>query len=256
VAGATQFLLGIFLIALPLSYLAAIAVSLFMRSQTIEDHALLVACAFVGVFYLHHAFSRADLSHLAQVIHPFLLGALALLGFLGARKFYYWAVIAMLIAAALFTIGRQMPIYQRLTSRAPWVPCDASGKIVVSASTSRLFTCLRNFTAENIAPREGVLVAPFTPTLYPILNRQSPLWELGFFVPATAERQETMIQELTTKNVNWAIISDTPVDKREDMRFSVTHEFVWQYLMENFEPVESACLPKSMKILHRKHPAR
>ena len=256
VAGATQFLLGIFLIALPLGYLAAIAISLFMRSQTIEHHALLVACAFVGVFYLHHAFSRADLSHLAQVIHPFLLGALALFGFLGARKFYYWPVIAVLIAAALFTIGRQMPIYQRLTSRAPWVPFDAGGKIFVPPSLDRLFTCLRKFAAENITPREGVLVAPFTPTLYPILNRESPLWDLAYYFPATAERQETMIQELTTKNVNWAIISDTPVDKREDMRFSVTHEFVWQYLMENFEPVESACLPKSMKILHRKHPAR
>jgi hypothetical protein len=85
------------------------------------------------------------------------------------------------------------------------------------------------------------------------MNR--PLWDLAYYFSGTAERQETMIHELAAKNVNWAIISDKPLDKREDLRFSATHELVWQYLMENFEPVKSACLAKSMKILHRKHPA-
>ena len=254
-AGTIQFLLGIFLVALPLGYIAAITASLFMRSKMIEDHAVFIACAFVGLFYLHHVFSRADFSHLAQVIHPFTLGALALLAFVGARQFYYWAVIAVLVAAALFTVGRQTPIYRRLTSLTPWVPCDVGGKIFVPPSTGRLVTCLRTFASENIAPGEGVLIAPFTPTLYPILNHESPLWDLAYYFPATTQRQEAMIYELTAKNVNWAIISDAPLGKREDLRFSATHQLVWQYLMENFEPVESACLPKSMKILHRKHPA-
>jgi hypothetical protein len=250
-ADATQFVLGIFFIALPLGYLAAITVSLSMRSQTIKDHAVFIACAYVGLFYLHHAFSRADFGHLAPVIYPFLLGALALLGFLEARKFYYWAVIAVLIAAALFTVCRRTPIYQRITSSTPWVPYNAGGKIFVPTSTNQLLTCLRKFAAENIAPGEGVLIAPFTPTLYPILGHESPLWDLAYYFPATAQRQETMIHELAAKNVNWAIISDTLLDKREDLRFSATHELVWQYLMENFEPIESVCLPKEMKILHR-----
>ncbi len=254
-AGTTQFILGIFLIALPLGYLAAITVSLFLRSQTIKDHALFIACAFVGLFYLHHAFSRADFSHLAQAIHPFTLAALALLGFLGAGESYHWAVIVVLIATALFTVGRQMPIYQHITSPTPWIRCDAGDKILVPASTNRLLACLRKFARENISPQEGVLIAPYMPTLYPILGHQSPSWELCYLFPTTAQRQESIIRELTAKNVNWAIISDTPLDKREDLRFSATHELVWQYLMENFEPIESACLPKSMKILHRRHPA-
>jgi hypothetical protein len=254
-AATTQFILGIFLIALPLSYLAAITVSLSMRSQTIKDQALFIACAYVGLFYLHHAFSRADFSHLAQVIHPFTLGALAWLGFLGARKSYDWAAVVLLIAAALFTVGRQTPIYQRITSATPWVSFDAGGKIFVPTSTNQLLTCLRKFAAENIASREGILIAPFEPMLYPILGHESPLWDLACYFPATTQRQETMIHELAAKNVNWAIISDTLLDKREDLRFSATHKLVWQYLMENFEPIESACLPKEMKILHRKHSA-
>ncbi len=253
-ASMTHFLLGIFLIALPLGCLAAVTLSLSMRSQMIKDHALLIACAFVGLFYLHHAFSRADFSHLAQVIHPFTLAALGLLGFLGARKPYHWVVIAALIVAALYTVGRQFPVYQRITSSTPWVRFDADGKFFVPTATNRLLTCLRAFASENIAPREGVLIAPFTPTLYPILNRESPLWDLAYYFPSTTQRQEAMIRQLTAKNVNWAIISNTAPDKREDLLFAATHELVWEYLMENFETIESGCLPTSMKILHRKHP--
>lgn len=250
-----QFLLGIFLVALPLGYIAAIAVSLSMRSQMIRDHALFTACAFAGLFYLHYIFSRADFTHLAQAIHPFTLGALGLLSLLGARKSYHWAVIAVLIAAALLTVGRQMPIYQRLTSLAPWVPCDVGGKIFVHPFIKGVITCLRTFALENIAPREGLLIVPFMPALYPILNHESPLWDLVHYFPATTQQQEAMIHELTAKNVKWAIVWDITLDGREDLRFSVTHDLVWHYLVQNFEPAKTTCLPKRWRILHRKRPA-
>jgi hypothetical protein len=160
----------------------------------------------------------------------------------------------VLIAAALFMVGRRMPIYQRITSPTPWVPLDAGGKIFVPTGINQLCTCLRKFAAENIAPREGVLIAPFTPALYPILNHESPLWDLAYYFPATVQRQEAMIHELTAKNVNWAIVWDTTLDEREDLRFSATHNLVWHYLVQNFEPVKTTCLPKSWRTLHRKGP--
>jgi hypothetical protein len=251
-----QFLLGIFLVMLPLGYIAAITVSLAMRSQMIKGHALFTACAFVGLFYLHYIFSRADFTHLAQAIHPFTFGTLGLLGLLGARKSDHWAVIAVLIAAALFTVGRQVPIYQRLTSPAPWEPCDVGGKIFVHPFINGLITCLRTFASENIAPREGVLIVPFMPALYPILNHESPLWDLVHYFPATTQQQETMIHDLTAKNVKWAIVWDVTLDGREDLRFSATHDLVWHYLVQNFEPVKITCLPKRWRILHRKEPAQ
>jgi hypothetical protein len=251
-----QFLLGILLIALPMGYLAAIVASLVMRPQAVQNHSLLIGCAFMGVFYLHHAFSRPDFSHLAQVIHPFTLGVLALLSFFDTRQLYYWIVTVLLIANGAFTVGRQMPLYQRLTSRIPWVPCDAGGKIFVAPSTARLVACLRRFSIETMGSRDGVIMAPFMPALYSIMNRESPLWQLSFLFPATAEDQQAMIRDLNVRNVNWAIISDVPMDKREDRRFSATHRVLWQYLIENFEPVENDCLPKVMKMLHRKHPGQ
>ena len=252
ISGVSQFILGIFLVILPLAYIAAIVSSVPMRPEAIKDHALLIACAFTGLFYLHHAFARADFSHLAQAIHPFILLILVLPSSLATNKSYRWTAIVTLIATALFCLGRQTPLYQRLTSHKSWIAFDAPGKIFVPPSVNQLFACLREFASKNIQPGEGVLVAPFTPAFYPMLEQKSPLWELAFFFPAAAQRQEEMIRELTAKNVNWAIISDTPPDQREDLRFSETHKLVWRYLQEDFDLVENSCVPKPTQIFHRK----
>ncbi len=75
----------------------------------------------------------------------------------------------------------------------PYAPKD---KIFVPKNTERLIECVRQFAATNLAPRDGVLIAPFEPGLYPIIGRQSPLWDLAFYFPATAQRQKEMIRAL------------------------------------------------------------
>ncbi len=247
-----QFLLGAFFVVLPLGYISAIVFSLSMRSAAIPHHAVYTASAFVGLFYLHHAFSRADFSHLAQVIHPFIFIALALPGTLTENKFYLWSVLAVFITIAIVAVGRQTSRYHRLTSTTPWVPFAAGNRIFVPTGTNRLLLGLRQFVADNIQSREGVLAVPFTPAFYPILDRKSPLWDLAFYFPATADRQEEMIHDLAARKVNWVVISDTRPDKRGDLRFSATHPLVWKHLSEEFEPIVATCLPNSVKILRRR----
>ena len=252
---ATQFLLGVFLVALPLSYLVVITTSVAMPSGWIRDHAVSIGCAFIGLFYLHHTFSRADYSHLAQAIHPFIFLVLSLPVAFGESKSYRWSAVAALLAIGIVTVGRQTPRYQRFASATPWVPFDAGNRIFLPVNVSRLLVCLRDFSTKNIPARDGVLIAPFTPAFYPILGHESPLWDIAFYFPAPAWRQKEMLRSLITKNVNWAIISDTVPDEREDLRFSATHSLVWQDLTRDFEAVECACLPRSVKILRRKPPA-
>jgi hypothetical protein len=251
-AAATRWLLGIFFVALPVTYIAAIAASSRIRSQAIRDHALFVAAPFVGLFYLHHAFSRADSSHLAQVIHPFLVLVLALPLSFARPTLFRWTSIAALSAVALFTIGRQTSLFQRLTSPIAWEPLHTSDTIFVPPSVNRPIACLQRFCGDNIPPGASVFIAPFTPGLYPILGYKSPLWQLAFYFPAPKERQKEMIRELEEKNVTWTIIADTPPDKREDLRLSATHELLWQYLTKNFEPVQISCLPRSTTVMRRK----
>ena len=251
-ASIQQFVLGILFVALPVFYTVTLCSCLFLRSQSLKEHALFVACVPIGLFYMHHAFSRPDLSHVVQSIHPFTLATAAVPGFFSERKRYPFAIIAVWIGLGLFALATQ-PVFQRWNSPEPWMPYAPKAKIFVPKNTERLIECVRQFAATDLAPRDGVLIAPFEPGLYPIIGRQSPLWDLAFYFPATAQRQKEMIRELNLKNVNWAIISDITPGSREDLRFSATHELLWQYLMENYEPVEISCLPKTMKVFHRKN---
>ncbi len=60
--------------------------------------------------------------------------------------------------------------------------------------------------------------------------------EIYFIFPATEERQEKMIRSLTNKEVNWAIVSNQPMDGREELRFSATHPLLWNYSAGEVSP--------------------
>lgn len=248
----SNVVLGFFLILIPIFYLFAIGSSLRMSAEDLKKNALFVACGFVGLPYMHHAFARADISHLAQSIHPFTLGVCAAISWSGLSTSVLWPVLIALSAIAFVGGGSQNPLVQRTRDRVPWVRYNLGGKVFVPARAAKLYDCLRRFTAEHLGVQETLLIAPYTPGLYPVLKRPSPLWELFFFFPATSEQQKQAIDLLSTRHVNWALIADTTLDRRNDLRFSSTHRILWQYLIEHFEPVKISCLPKGMTMLHRK----
>lgn len=242
------------LFALPVFYGFIIILSCCLSAEQLKKQALFCACGFVGMTYLHHAFARADSSHLAQAIHPFTLGVCAAVAYGGLSWVYLWATVTVFAVIALLGGGRQSPLYQRLSSRVPWIQFEAGASVSVPASQARLYDCLRQFAAKNLRAQETLLIAPYTPGLYPILRRPSPLWELYFFFPASVEAQEKDIQRLAAQKVNWALISTSTLDRREDLRFSATHPVLWQHLREHFVPVPQPCLPKTMQLLHRREP--
>jgi len=247
---ATQ-LLGLFLIAMPLVYLSVLGACVLRPVEFLRNNALLAASSALGLSYLHHAYARADISHLAQAVHPFLLCLLAVPLPLVRRRAYLISTAGLLFIAGFFAVGTRTPIFRRLTSPVAWAKCDLGDEVFLPPGEKKLFDGLRKFAAENIDPRDGLLIAPWAPGLYAFLGRASPLWEIYFLFPATDERQEEMIRSLTNKEVNWAIVSNQPMDGREELRFSATHPLLWKYLEEKFHPVGSPPLPGRMVILHR-----
>jgi len=53
--------------------------------------------------------------------------------------------------------------------------------------------------------------------------------------PASDAAQAGMIEGIERAPVRVAIVSDAPVDGREELRFSRTHPQVWAHLHANFE---------------------
>ncbi len=249
-----RILLGSLYMALPLFYLSMIALVLRLRAQELRQHPVLVAGGFVGLLYAHHAFARADVSHLAQAIHPFTLGVVAALLWWGCSRKYVWLAVAVITLAGFMEGAPQNSFYRRMVSQVPWVKFDAGDEIFIPASEARLYNCLRNFIGKNLRPQQTLLIAPVYPGFYSLLDRPSPLWELYFFFPSTVTEQKTAIRKLRDRTVDWALLSNAAIDRRPDLRFESTHQVLADYLTRNFQPVRLDCLPKGMTLFHRQLP--
>ena len=128
----------------------------------------------------------------------------------------------------------------------------AGDDLWLGAGGAKLVNGVRELVQQKMAPDENILIAPYWTTFYPILGKKSPVWEIYFLFPQPKEKQEEMISDLRKKNVKWAIICNQSLDGRDELRFSNTHSYMWQYLMENFEPVAVDLLPSGCQFLHRK----
>src|SRR6185312_18340 len=93
--------------ALPLLlYPIGLVLTARTRPERIAERAPMIAASLVGVFYLHHASVRSDVSHLAQVIHPLLILTIALPVAISARaplRVSALVLIAVITAFATLT---------------------------------------------------------------------------------------------------------------------------------------------------------
>jgi hypothetical protein len=241
-------------VALPLFFLFSLY--LLWRCPLVDRQrqSVLVASTCVGLCYVHYAFSRADLSHLAMSLSPFLLGVVALPAFVGARE-HGWLRHLVLGGLVVFTIG---PAYLgspfvQVCYRNPCVPYEVQGETLWLRPRERdLIETVRHLVAEHVRPGEGIFIAPHWPTFYRILQRPSPTWQIYFLFPERMDRQEAIIADLQKNNVQWVILGDVALDRREVLRFRHTHSFVWLFLMQHFAPVEAKGLPPGYQLLHKK----
>jgi hypothetical protein len=111
---------------------------------------------------------------------------------------------------------------------------------------------IKSLISRNITPDEWLLIVPHSPTLYPVLQRQSPIRDTYILFPEVELRQQEIINDLDTKRINWVLVTDTPLDNRDDLRFRNTHPLVWQYLVSEFEPIDAPELPNNQQLLRRK----
>ena len=147
-------------------------------SFSFSEHARFAACGAIGLLYLRHAFSRADIDRFARTIPPlhdwpygepiFLPGAHFIC--LQVRRFDRGRALA---------VGRRMPIYSDYSPVAS-IRSNAVDGVYLRPDDKQLVDDLSQFAAAHIRPQEGLLIAPSAPGLYAILDRVSPLWRFIF----------------------------------------------------------------------------
>ncbi len=255
--GIKRFTLGISYLILPLFYILAIIGAMFSKRPDFRSKALLIACGIVGIFYMHHACVRSDVGHLAQSILPFILGMLALPYSFGLNK--KWVVACFVATIVILTLVLAIPnnpYIQKLTSKGAdnrFVQYNIAGDdLWIRTRHARYIEKVRRIDEMYVPPDEGFLIAPYTPGFYPILGRKPAVWNTYMLWPEEQGRQRKMIEDMKDNNVNWALIADSALDGREELRFRNTHKDVWDYLMAEFEIVEHQGLPRRHLLMHRK----
>jgi hypothetical protein len=212
------------------------------RAVALPGRALVLAAAFVGTVYLHHAFSRADILHLGQSILPVVLGGLALV--LGWQR--PWARIRFSAVALVLVLTLPAALSRHpstgwlvgLCQGRPWVGCQVQhDRLLLPPRVASYLREVEEVIAPYRAENGAVFVAPFFPTLYPVLGQLCPVSNSYPLLPASESMQQRMIRDLGSGNVQVAIISEMMLDQDPRRTFRSTHPLVWEYVQKHFRVV-------------------
>jgi hypothetical protein len=202
-----------------------------------------LAAAATGLMWWHHAYSRADVVHLAQSMMPLLL--LAVL----AVNPSPWSIVASGVAAAgsiALTAGELRPTFWWSTRRHVVRRRVArGGSIPLRPDQDRLLDVVENLRSEG----DSVLAVPVLAWVYAVLGLRSPVYDTFCVYPANASEQEQMLAEVRRAGVTLAVVFDLALDDREELRFAETHPRVWRWLCNEFEAVPTPGLGANMIIL-------
>jgi hypothetical protein len=244
---------GLTFAALPVFYAVAAFVLLRQKREVIRTNSVFAASVAVGVVYMHYAFARADVGHLAHAIFPFLFALLSLSRTqLRGCGFVAFAMPPALLAYSVFAAGMMSPFYAKASHRG-YVDIDVRGDTLsVDPETARAVRAVQVIGKHYMHRSEQIVFAPYWPTMYGVLHRRAPVWETYSTLGGDVDGQRRFTQELETGHVEWALIGNATLDQREDRRFSNTHPITWDYLMSHYEKVPIDGLPSDYQLLRRR----
>jgi hypothetical protein len=211
------------LLCMPVTTIAIVALRAL---PSMVDAPPLLAAATLGLATFHHAASRADPSHIVQSLAP--------------------TCVLLLLCLAPFAPLGFVPV-AALMSWLAWPLCHRRGHshgferrriggcdIDVPNAQARLFDAVAATCASSHA-RDDLFAAPAYPALYAAMARDSPVYDTFALYPAGDEAQSRMIEGIERAPVRIGIVSDAPIDGREELRFSRTHPRVWTHLHAHFD---------------------
>jgi hypothetical protein len=243
---------GIYFVLLPAFAWSVAVWAAVVPWPQIQAHPAVVSAAAVCAFNMHHAFSRADLKHLAQSMSPFVLGLVAVAG----RGLGWIAVAVLLGVGTTVTVLMVHPRVDRLRHPDAYVRRNIAGSSMrIPTSSATLLDSLCPVVRAHLSPDEPMLAVPTLAHLLPILERRSAAYDTYCVYPASEREQQRMLRSIEDERVRLALVTDHPVDGRDDLRFSRTHPLVWTHLSAEFERLELPGLPRFFHVLRRDRPA-
>lgn len=230
-------------------YLLSFAVGLLIVDEYLTAGDLIISASLVGLVYLHYLFSRADVSHLWQSIHP----ALLLVSILSAT-FLSWPWAALLLASlgalsAWMIIPQWSTLFNFIGNRKQYVTFETGREALkLTGGQAANFTTLKQIIDTYSKEEDTAFFAPSAPGFYQLFNRQPALYDVYCIYPETDENQSMMIKLLGEQRTSIIIIYEQRIDNNDNLMFSKTHPQVWHFLNNHYDRLEQTKLPGFVKV--------
>jgi hypothetical protein len=204
----------------------------FQQKQVSPEFA---AASFLTLPYAHFAFSRADVSHLAQSLFPLLIGCLIYLSIKPAKV--KWSLATALCAASLWLMHSYHPGWQCYVNSCVNIKISGSNLLVDPATASDV-ALLRKLASQYAPNGQSIIATPFWPGAYALLERKSPLWTIYHpLTPPSQALQQAEIGRIKMERPGFVLVIDLALDGRDELRFRNTSPEIYRYIEDNFERI-------------------
>ena len=218
----------------PVVYVATL---ILFAQTTGEAHGaqLAVAASCCGLTYFHHALSRADLSHIQQVLQPMIVTVAAgVATTLSAPSATAAMLLAVIASTALLWNTHEFRRTWGIWQHKPVLLINGKDLFLISEGLKNRLTFLRKVVNVRSSPEDPIFVAPALPGLLALFHRKSAVYDTFPIYPASDAAQVRMIKELEYNEPTIAIISKRKIDHREDLRFEINYPLVFRHFTERY----------------------
>ena len=230
---------GLGFVLLPAVVATAIVAQAVRRR--VADQPVLLAATATAAVWGHHAFARADLSHLSQAIGPTVIVAAVLPLAVRWRRAAMAGLWPPVVVVTLWTLPAVTPTFNaRLTAADPgsWQAVGGERLYLPAGVAER---CRAGADVSSRTPAGGTdLFVPYVPGLYAVTRRRCPMYESYPLAPATADEQRRAVDGIDRGGVAWGLYWADRIDGRDDLGFANTDPVVWRYVTDHYEPAGKA----------------
>jgi hypothetical protein len=223
---------GLFFIAIAVYGVVSFVWVFLQKWQNKNVPPALVATIFLALPYMHYAYSRADIGHLAQGIFPFLMGCLLWLSL--QKTIIKWSLISVLCACSLLVVSNSHPGWTCSLHKNCLELEISKSKLLVPTWAVEDVNLLRSLSAKYTPNGESFLATPFWPGAYALLERKSPMWEIYALFPRNSKFENIEIERIKKSNPQFVVINNLALDGRNELRFSETHPLIYKYITQEF----------------------
>ena len=229
---------GALFILQPLFGLTVVMYSVWRAAvRKIPINPVLFASALLALIYMHLAYSRPGIEHLAQSIYPLLVALFVIV--LSKPKGMKIAFASVICALSVFVELHAQPLYNEWLVKEE-MPIQLGPDTVGLPSHMAYRIMQLTALVNQHAPfgREFVAV-PHLPGLYAIFDRRAAVWASYQLSPAMVDEQKMEIARIEAEHPGVILVQIEEQDRRSELGYWNTDPLVLKYILSHFNRLPS-----------------